>query len=260
LSIDGGTGLVSGTIAAGAAGSSPFAVSITVRDGASVDATDTFSWTVTTTPAGGIVFRGAAGKAISARSKLVIAHPSAVVAGDVEVASILVLGTAVVTPPPGWSPVRTDTNGSVWKQIVYVHVAGSAEPASYIWRLSVTSKAAGALAGYGGVDPANPIVASSGQVNASSTSIVAPGLTNPASGGLLVGFFGIVTDPVNSVAPPGGMTERVEVTPASGKPKPSIELADVMPIGVGDTGSRFATASITGANAGQLLILRAGGS
>jgi hypothetical protein len=69
-----------------------------------------------------------------------------------------------------------------------------------------------------------------------------------------------VTDPVNSVAPPGGMTERVEVAPASGKPKPAIELADVMPIGVGDTGSRIATASIAGANAGQLLILRAGGS
>ena len=123
----------------------------------------------------------------------------------------------------------------------------------------MTSKAAGTLAGYGGVDPASPIAASSGQVNASSTSIVAPGVTNPASGGLLVGFFGIVTDPVNSVSPPGGMTERVEVAPASGKPKPAIELADV-PIGVGDTGSRIATASIAGANAGQLLILRAGGS
>jgi hypothetical protein len=259
LSIDGGTGLVSGTIAAGAAGSSPFAVSITVRDGASVDATDTFSWTVTITPAGGIVFRGAAGKAISARSKLAILRPPAVVAGDVEVASILVLGAAVVTPPPGWSVVRTDVNGSVWRQIAYVHVAGSAEPASYTWKLSVTSKAAGTLAGYGGVDPASPIVTSNGQVNASSTSIVAPGVTNPASGGLLVGFFGIVTDPLNSVMPPGGMTERVEVTPASGKPKPAIELADVMPIGVGDTGSRIATASIAGANVGQLLILRAGG-
>jgi hypothetical protein len=169
-----------------------------------------------TTPAGGIVFRGAAGKAITARSKLAILRPPAVVAGDVEVASILVLGAAVVTPPPGWSVVRTDVNGSVWRQIVYVHVAGSAEPASYIWKLSVTSKAAGTLAAYGGVDPASPIVASSGQVNASSTSIVAPGVTNPASGRLLVGFFGIVTDPVNSVTPPGGMTERVEVAPASG--------------------------------------------
>jgi hypothetical protein len=56
------------------------------------------------------------------------------------------------------------------------------------------------------------------------------------------------------------MTERVEVAPASGKPKPVMELADVVPIGVGDTGSRIANASVTGANAGQLLILRAGGS
>jgi hypothetical protein len=258
LSIDGGTGLVSGTIAAGAAGSSPFAVSVTVRDGVNVDATDTFSWTVTTTPPTGIAFRGAAGKAISARSKLVIARPPAIVTGDVEVASILILGTAIVTPPPGWSIVRADANGSVWRQTIYVHVVGSVEPASYSWRLSLTSKGAGTLAGYGGVDPTSPIVASTGQVNASSTSIIAPGVSNPTSGGLLVGFFGIVTDPVNSLTPPSGMIERVEVTPASGKPKPAVELADEVPAGIGDTGSRTATASIAGTNAGQLVILRAG--
>jgi hypothetical protein len=107
VSIDGGTGLVSGTIAAGAAGSSPFAVSITVRDGASVDATDTFSWTVTTTPAGGIVFRGAAGKR-SRRGASSRSPPARGRRGDVEVASILVLGGGRRTPPPGWSVVRTD--------------------------------------------------------------------------------------------------------------------------------------------------------
>ena len=47
LSINASTGLITGTIAYTAATSSPYAVSITVRDGATVDATDTFSWTVT---------------------------------------------------------------------------------------------------------------------------------------------------------------------------------------------------------------------
>ena len=71
LSIDGGTGLVSGTIAAGAAGSSPFAVSITVRDGASVDATGHLQLDGHDhARQAGSIFRGAAGKAISARSKL----------------------------------------------------------------------------------------------------------------------------------------------------------------------------------------------
>ena len=38
-----------GTISLSAASGSPYAVSVTVRDGALVDATDTFSWTVTNT-------------------------------------------------------------------------------------------------------------------------------------------------------------------------------------------------------------------
>ena len=49
LSIDTATGLISGTISLSAASGSPYAVSVTVRDGVAVDATDTFSWTVTNT-------------------------------------------------------------------------------------------------------------------------------------------------------------------------------------------------------------------
>jgi fibronectin type 3 domain-containing protein len=49
LTINAQTGLISGTIAFGAAASSPYPVSVTVRDGTAVDATDTFTWTVTPT-------------------------------------------------------------------------------------------------------------------------------------------------------------------------------------------------------------------
>ena len=49
LSIDTATGLISGTIAFNAAAASPYAVSVTVRDGLSVDDTDTFSWAVSDT-------------------------------------------------------------------------------------------------------------------------------------------------------------------------------------------------------------------
>ncbi len=49
LSINTSTGIISGTIGFGAAAGSPYAVSVTVRDGAVVDATDTFTWTVTNT-------------------------------------------------------------------------------------------------------------------------------------------------------------------------------------------------------------------
>jgi hypothetical protein len=257
LGIDGGTGSISGTIASGAAGSSPYPVSITVRDGATVDATDTFTWTVTAEPTTtAIVFHGAAGVAFAGRSAVPIPRPAGVVAGDVEVAAILVVGPATVTAPAGWSLVRVDASGTLFRQLVYVHVAGSSERSTYRWVLSQASKAAGTLSAYAGVDRANPIAASSGQANASSTSITAAAVSNPVAGSLLVGFFGILTDQLNAIAPPAGMTERAEATPASGKPKPALELAESPLVSSGATGDRIATASLPGPNIGQLVILR----
>lgn len=257
LGIDGGTGSISGTIASGAAGSSPYAVSITVRDEATVDATDTFSWTVTAEPTTtAIVFHGAAGVAFASRGAVPIPRPAGVVAGDVEVAAVLVVGPATVTAPAGWSLVRTDANGTLFRQLVYVHVAGSSERSTYRWVLSQTSKVAGTLSAYAGVDAVSPIAASSGLPNASSTSITATGVSSPAAGSVLVGFFGILTDLRNAISPPVGMTERIEVTPANGKPKPALELAEAGLASSGATGDRSATASLPGPNIGQLLILR----
>jgi len=260
VTIDAESGLVSGSIASGAAGSSPYPVAVTVHDGTTVDATDTFTWVVTDTPSTGISFHGAAGMGISARSAITIARPLGVVAGDVEIASILVVGAATITAPTGWSLVRSDASGSVFRQLIYVHVAGSAEPSSYRWRLSLTSKGAGTLSAYAGVDTASPIAGSSGQASLPSTSITASGVSSPAAGDLLVGFFGILTDQVNTIAAPGGMTERVEATPASGKPRPTLELADAPLAQAGATGSRTATASLAGLSVGQLVILRLAGT
>ena len=49
LSIDTASGLISGTIAFSAAAGSPYSGRVTVRDGTTVDATDSFEWTVTNT-------------------------------------------------------------------------------------------------------------------------------------------------------------------------------------------------------------------
>ena len=46
LSIDGGTGLISGTVAEGAADGSPYSVALKVRDGTGAEATDAFTWSV----------------------------------------------------------------------------------------------------------------------------------------------------------------------------------------------------------------------
>jgi hypothetical protein len=144
------------------------------------------------------------------------------------------------------------------RQIVYVHVAGASERSTYRWVLSSTSRVAGTLSAYAGVDPAAPIVGAAGQANASSTSIVAPGVPAESAGEMLVGFFGIVADSSNAIAPPSGMTERVEVTPASGTPRPALELCDVALAAAGSSGTRTATATVPGMNVGQVVVLRAG--
>ena len=58
LSINATTGLISGTIANGAAAGSPYGVVVSVREGPVVDVTDTFSWTVTTAPVPPVVVPG----------------------------------------------------------------------------------------------------------------------------------------------------------------------------------------------------------
>lgn len=256
LSIGATTGTISGTIASGATGGSPYAVSVTVRDGTAVDATDTFAWTVTPPGASGIVFHAASGVAYASRSAVPIPRPAGVAAGDVLTASILVVGPASVTPPPGWTPVRTDANGTAFRQFLYVRVAGATEPSTYRFVLSQTSKAAGTLAAYGGVDAAAP-VASAGQANAASTSITAPSIPAQRAGDLVVGFFGIVPSVMTQIAPPPGMTERLEVAPASGSPRPALELSDAALVSAGDTGVRVATSSVAGASIGQVVVLRA---
>jgi hypothetical protein len=50
VTINTSSGAITGTIAVGAAANSPYSVSVTVRDGPTVDATDTFTWTVADAP------------------------------------------------------------------------------------------------------------------------------------------------------------------------------------------------------------------
>ena len=259
LSIDTGTGLITGTIAAGAAPGSPWHVEITVRDGTTVDATDLFDWTVTSsTPGTGIELRAVANGANTKTTTLVLPRPSGTVSGDVLLASVALRSTTAITAPAGWTLVRVDPRATVFRQAIYVHVAGGAEPASYTWTFASARPAVGTIAAYSGVDSANPIVAHSGIDSAGSASITAPSLTTTVPNTRLLGFFAIVG--TTTIGPPGGMTERTEVATPAGVSNPLTASLDDQPIpATGATGSRVATAAISAANIGQLVALRPGG-
>jgi hypothetical protein len=132
----------------------------------------------------GIVFRGATSSSSKlARSSVSLARPGGTVSGDVLLASLVVNDDdPLPVAPSGWTLVRQNSVLNVILQTVYVHVATSAEPASYTWKLSAGRRVLGGVSAYGGVDPAKPIDAQAGLVSAGSgTAIIAPSATTSSA-------------------------------------------------------------------------------
>ena len=256
LSINALTGLISGPISAGAPTGSPYATSIGVSDdgGASVDATDTFTWTVTAGGgAGGITFRSASTGANNVGTSVTIPTPTGVQAGDVLVGTVDVKAAPAVTAPAGWSLVSSTPNGSNFRQLVYSRVAIAGEPASHRWTFNESRAASGAILAYAGVDSARPVETWSAGTG-STASITAPSVTTALAGATVVGAFGI--DANATIAPPAGMTERGEIVSAT---RIRTEMADGVLSAAGPSGARTATAAAAAANVGQLIVLRPSG-
>jgi hypothetical protein len=172
------------------------------------------------------------------------------------VAGISVRGQPAITPPSGWALVRQDVNGTTQKQAVYSKVATPSEPGSYTWTFAASRAASGGILDYIGVNTANPIDASGGQVNATaSRSVTAPSITTSTPGDQLIGFFCMTGN--NTFTPPPGETERYDVASNAVSPYIASEGADELQSVAGDTGSRTATASLQGQGIGQLVALRA---
>ena len=253
LVIDPETGVISGTIAAGAAATSPYTVVVSADDGTATGS-ETFEWTVTEASEPSILFRSASTGASAQGSKMrvvTIPAPAGVQAGDVLVAAIDTRGAKVKTPA-GWTLVRAKDSSSNLRQAMYVRVA-EAEPASYQFTLSTSAVAVGAIAAYEGVDTESPVDAAAARKKTRSTSITAPSVTAVAPNSVLVGAFGIATDA--SIAPPATMTERAEASTVGRSKAVAVELSDETVAEVGPTGERDATASKSAANIGAVVLL-----
>jgi hypothetical protein len=94
--------------------------------------------------------------------------------------------------------------------------------------------------------------ASSLSVNASSTQILAPGVTTSAPLSAVIGVFATATNA--TIASPTGMAEKSEIA-AAGKQKATVEIADQIWPDAGATGPRTASASVGATNAGVLIAL-----
>ena len=234
-------------------------VEITPNDGTTNGSFAIATATVTPAPIG-ITFRSAASGVNAATTFLILPQPVGMAFGDVLVAVVDVIGAPAVTPPAGWTLVRTDIAGSGTTsllQAVYWHLAGAFEPATWTWTLATAHGASGGILAYSGVDTVNPIMASSGQTAATGTAMIAPSITTTAPNSMLVGLFGITGQ--RSITPPTGMTERIEQALANPPgEKVTSEAADTFQASTGPTGPQTATANTTGRNIAQLIALRPG--
>jgi putative Ig domain-containing protein len=208
----------------------------------------------TTSATRSILFRSVKSATARDATSVTVSRPSGVAAGDLLLAAIDVRHAPTITAPAGWTAIRTDTNGTTMRQAVYSRIATASEPSSYRWTFSSKQIAAAVIVAYRGAATTSTVQSSSGRTNASSTSIVANGVTTSTSNALLFGIFGGAGDP--SVYAPSGMIEADEADQRSGSTKIVLEVADAILPAAGATGTRTATASSAVVSIGQLVAIR----
>ena len=212
-----------------------------------------------------ITFRDGGTGIAAAGTSMAIGKPPAATAGDVLVAVVYWDEADSISPPAGWTHVRTDHEPTDnWRQSVFWKLAGSSEPINYTFTATGSSpdEAVGIIGAYRGVHPTAPIDAHGGQAQVApyDDPIRAPSITTTVAGTMLLGFFGSTS--VGNITPPPGMTERRDVQYPSGDGA-AIELADEGLASSGPTGARTAQQPGVGnLGIGQLIALRpaSGGS
>jgi CSLREA domain-containing protein len=194
------------------------------------------------------IFRASTSADSGGGNSITIARPAGVTTGDVLLASIAQPNDGAVTPPAGWTLIRSDVQGTSVRQDLFYRVATGSEPASYVFNLAQSGQSAGAIVAYDGVDTTSPIDVHGGQANTASASYTAPSVTPTVSGATLVAFYANTTGTVTT--PPAGMTERADHPSAAG----ATEIADEELVSAGSTGTRTATGT-SSVNIGQLVAL-----
>jgi hypothetical protein len=186
---------------------------------------------------------------------LAIPKPVGAVAGDFLIAQVTVRDNPTITAPAGWTLVRSDTKSPGLKQAIYWRVAG-AELGPYTWTFSSTQFASGGIIAYTGVDPSNPINASSGNTG-NSTTLTALAVTTTVSDAMVVGFFGIARS--TTLTPEASMTFRYTVDSGGmgGATAHTMSMAaDFTQATPGSTGNKTATAGQAADWVAQLVALR----
>jgi hypothetical protein len=194
------------------------------------------------------------------RVSITINRPAGTSAGQVMLASIVISDDdPAFTAPAGWTLVRQDTMKDMLRQAIYVKVAGSSEPGSYIWTVPSARRIAGGITTFDGIDGTHPVDAVNGSTNPAVTAVSAPSVTTTVPNTILVELAAVASN--GGLTAPGGMTEGWEAAaPGQSTRKNTLgavaSLSYALQPAAGPTGNRTATASVAGRSIGVLLALR----
>ncbi|WP_369131738.1 fibronectin type III domain-containing protein [Modestobacter sp. I12A-02662] len=152
----------------------------------------------------GIAVRGAT-TAVGTET-LTLRIPAGTVQNDVLVAQVAYTGTkTALTAPAGWSQVLSNTNAPTLASVLYVKVAGTAEPdPTFAFPAGSGAQLTGGIAAYSGVSTTDPVDARSGFI-ANSTTVRPKEVTTTSAGTMVLSFVTVVGAAFN--APPE-VTER----------------------------------------------------
>lgn len=190
----------------------------------------------------------------STSKSLVIPKPVGLAAGDVMIAQVSARYNDPIISPTGWKLVRDTPFGNAGRMTTFWKSATDNEASSYAFSTNYSSGKAGGIAAWRGIDPVNPIDASSSKTG-TGNSVTASGVTTSNANAPVLFLAGQIGP--YSYTPPSGLTEHWDVKNTAGSYKTNAIEADYIKTSAGSTGNKTAVSS--GAGGGwmaQLVALR----
>src|SRR5512144_156487 len=209
----------------GAAAATTYTYAVaSVDSGGQESARITATVTTPAAPGSDIGVRAVSTTQSAGTTSLAIPTPAGVQAGDVMFAALETVSTPKVRPPSGWKLVQARRSSTTLKVFVYWRAAGSAEPASQVWKLSSPKPVAASVVAYTGVSAASPVEASGSRYGSSTTKIATAPITTKTARARVVAVYGIGT--ATTVTPPAALTERADLSATNGSTAVTLALAD----------------------------------